>query len=193
MSLKLGMVGGGKPTRTLRRGGDGVLTPARLPAGHPEGYLEAFATLYAEAAGQVRRFRNGTKSSRDSVLPTVSDGLVGWHFIAAGVRSNEVGGIWVGLWGPISNDWMQTILRARHQGSSMFATRPKSAFPQHSSRQRDDLPMQMGNWLLRTDPREAVVRVAHGWSVRGGSDHEPDHRAQPVDGRHDPGHQFGAA
>ena len=87
----------GKPTRTLRRGGDGVLTTARLPAGHPEGYLEAFATLYAEAAGQVREFRNGTKSGRDIVLPTVSDGLAGMRFIAAGVRSNEEGGIWVRL------------------------------------------------------------------------------------------------
>jgi predicted dehydrogenase len=87
----------GKPTRTLRRGGEGVLTPARLPAGHPEGYLEAFATLYAEAAGQVRGFRDGTKSSRDTVLPTVSDGLAGMRFIAAGVRSNEKGGIWVEL------------------------------------------------------------------------------------------------
>lgn len=87
----------GKPTRTLRRGGDGVTTSSRLPAGHPEGYLEAFATLYAEAAGQVRRFRDGTKSSRDTVLPTVSDGLAGMRFIAAGVRSSEKGGIWVGL------------------------------------------------------------------------------------------------
>ncbi len=87
----------GKPTRTLRRGGDGVATPSRLPAGHPEGYLEAFATLYAEAAGKVREFRDRTKSSTDSVLPTVSDGLAGMRFIAAGVRSNEEGGIWVGL------------------------------------------------------------------------------------------------
>lgn len=87
----------GKPTRTLQRGGDGVLTPARLPAGHPEGYLEAFATLYAEAAGQVREFRNGTKSGRDIVLPTVSDGLAGMRFITAAVRSSEEGGIWVRL------------------------------------------------------------------------------------------------
>ena len=65
----------GKPTPTLRRGGDVVLTPARLPEVHPEGYLEAFATLYAEAAAQMREFRNGTISGRDTVLPTVSEGL----------------------------------------------------------------------------------------------------------------------
>jgi predicted dehydrogenase len=87
----------GEPTRILRRGGDCVTTSSRLPAGHPEGYLEAFATIYAEAAGQVRRFRDGTKTGRDTVLPTVSDGLAGMRFIAAGVRSSEKGGIWVGL------------------------------------------------------------------------------------------------
>lgn len=87
----------GKPTQTLRRGGEGVLTPARLPAGHPEGYLEAFATLYSEAADLVREFHKGTKPGRDFVLPTVSDGLAGMRFIAAGVRSSENGGVWVGL------------------------------------------------------------------------------------------------
>lgn len=93
----LGFTPIGQPTRTLRRGGDGVLSPARLPAGHPEGYLEAFATLYSEAADLVREFHNGTKPGRDFVLPTVSDGLAGIRFISAGVRSSEKGGVWVGL------------------------------------------------------------------------------------------------
>lgn len=87
----------GKPSRTLRRGGEGVLTPARLPAGHPEGYLEAFATLYSEAADLVREFHKGTKPGRNFVLPTVSDGLAGMRFITAGVRSSKKGGTWVGL------------------------------------------------------------------------------------------------
>ncbi len=85
----------GKPTRTLQRGGDGVATPARLPAGHPEGYLEAFATLYAEAAKQVHRFRSGMKPGIDFVLPTVSDGLAGMRFIMGAVQSSKEGGIWV--------------------------------------------------------------------------------------------------
>jgi predicted dehydrogenase len=87
----------GEPTRTLRRGGDCVTTSSRLPAGHPEGYLEAFATLYAEAAGKIRSFRERTKPHGDSVLPTVADGLQGMRFIAAGVRSSEEGGKWVEL------------------------------------------------------------------------------------------------
>jgi predicted dehydrogenase len=87
----------GQPTRTLRRGGEGVATPSRLPAGHPEGYLEAFATLYAEAAGTLRRFRDGAGPDRETLVPTVSDGLAGMRFIAAGVRSLRGGGVWITL------------------------------------------------------------------------------------------------
>ena len=87
----------GQPTRTLRRGGEEVATPSRLPAGHPEGYLEAFATLYAEAADTLHRFRNKAGPDGKSVGSTVSDGLAGMRFIAAGVRSQQGGGVWVGL------------------------------------------------------------------------------------------------
>ena len=87
----------GQPTRILRRGGDGVETPYRLPAGHPEGYLEAFGTLYAEAAGIVRRFREKVDSDGKMVVPTVSDGLAGMLFIAAGVKSHEGGAVWIRL------------------------------------------------------------------------------------------------
>ena len=69
----------------------------RLPAGHPEGYLEAFATLYAEAAGMVRRFRDGAKPDQATLLPTVTDGLAGMRFISAGVRSHEGGAVWINL------------------------------------------------------------------------------------------------
>ncbi|UTH49771.1 Gfo/Idh/MocA family oxidoreductase [Loktanella salsilacus] len=87
----------GQPTQSLRRGGEGVATASRLPAGHPEGYLEAFATLYAEAAGMVRRFREGAKPDQATMLPTVTDGLAGMRFISAGVRSHEGGAVWINL------------------------------------------------------------------------------------------------
>ena len=87
----------GQPTRILRRGGEGLATPSRLPAGHPEGYLEAFATLYAEAAGTLRRFRDKAGPDGESVGPTVSDGLAGMRFIAAGIRSQQGGGVWIDL------------------------------------------------------------------------------------------------
>jgi len=87
----------GQPTRTLRRGGEGLATPSRLPAGHPEGYLEAFATLYTGAAETLLRFRDRAGPDRESVVPTVSDGLAGMRFIAAGVRSQQGGGVWISL------------------------------------------------------------------------------------------------
>ena len=87
----------GKATQTLRRGSEGLATSSRLPAGHPEGYLEAFATLYGEAAGTLRRFRDKAGADGESVVPTVSDGLNGMRFIAAGVRSHHGGGVWIDL------------------------------------------------------------------------------------------------
>lgn len=87
----------GQPTRILRRGGEGLATPSRLPAGHPEGYLEAFATLYAEAAGTLHRFRDKAGPDGESVGLTVSDGLAGMRFIAAGIRSQQGGGVWIDL------------------------------------------------------------------------------------------------
>ncbi|MFN4169947.1 MAG: gfo/Idh/MocA family oxidoreductase, partial [Pannonibacter phragmitetus] len=51
----------GEPRRRLTRGGAGTGPAAaavtRVPSGHPEGYLEAFATLYREAAVAIRTAR----------------------------------------------------------------------------------------------------------------------------------------
>ena len=77
-------------TRLLRRGEGLTKTPSRIPSGHPEGYLEAFATLYADAADLIER--KGLPSAR--LLATAEDGLAGMRFISACVRSNEAGGSW---------------------------------------------------------------------------------------------------
>src|SRR3989338_7947740 len=54
----------GEATRLLRRG-DGLTTAAtRVPAGHPEGYLEAFATLYADAADLLTACLGGCRTGR---------------------------------------------------------------------------------------------------------------------------------
>lgn len=84
----------GEPTRILRRGGESVSTPARIPAGHPEGYLEAFATLYADAAELIAKagFGSGTKAKLN--LPNAQDGLLGMRFVTACVRSSAHGGQW---------------------------------------------------------------------------------------------------
>ena len=89
----------GQPTRILRRGGDGVTTPSRTPAGHPEGYVDAFATLYADAAQVVRAYRleqlGHTPVGLPDGLPGSAEGLTGLRFVTACVKSSRSGGDWV--------------------------------------------------------------------------------------------------
>jgi predicted dehydrogenase len=90
----------GQPPRRLTRGGPGAGPAAarvtRIPAGHPEGYLEGFATIYTEVAHAIRAARRGQKLDGAILFPTVEDGLHGVEFIEAAVRSSANGGIWVG-------------------------------------------------------------------------------------------------
>jgi predicted dehydrogenase len=77
----------------------------RIPAGHPEGYLEAFGTLYGEIAHAIRQARavKSVASKKVSKLdaavqfPTVADGVRGVAFIQAVVDSSARGGRWVRL------------------------------------------------------------------------------------------------
>ena len=67
----------------------------RLPAGHPEGFIEAFANLYRNVA-RTLRVRNGAGEPGpfDDDFPTVQDGARGVHFIETAVESGRQGG-WV--------------------------------------------------------------------------------------------------
>ncbi|MGH9382615.1 MAG: Gfo/Idh/MocA family protein [Thermoanaerobaculia bacterium] len=89
----------GEPARRIRRGGAGAGEAAtrvtRTPAGHPEGYLEAFATLYREAADAILAAREGTAPSKDVTFPTLDDGIKGMAFVEACVRSSNNGAAWV--------------------------------------------------------------------------------------------------
>jgi predicted dehydrogenase len=70
----------------------------RIPAGHPEGYLEAFAQLYRDAAEQIAAQAEGrTPDPLASATPTVEDGLRGMRFVAAAVASSQAGGAWTAL------------------------------------------------------------------------------------------------
>ena len=80
----------GDTTRLLRRGDGLTQTPSRIPSGHPEGYLEAFATLYADAADLIDQ--KGLAAARP--LATAQDGLAGLRFITACLRSSKAGGRW---------------------------------------------------------------------------------------------------
>lgn len=93
----------GEPKRLLTRGGAGAMDAAnrvtRIPAGHPEGYLEGFATIYREAADAILAHRNGQDVAADVIYPTIQDGLAGMQFVDACVRSSKRDGAWVKLTG----------------------------------------------------------------------------------------------
>lgn len=88
----------GEPKRLLTRAGAGAGPEAarvsRIPAGHPEGYLEAFATIYAEAARAIRAAQRGETTPAEVHYPTIADGLAGMDFITAAVTSSAAGGTW---------------------------------------------------------------------------------------------------
>ncbi|MBW6416176.1 Gfo/Idh/MocA family protein [Celeribacter sp. PS-C1] len=86
----------GEPARKLRRGGpEGTMIGSRVPAGHPEGYLEGFATLYGEAADAIRAYQAG--QAIETLLPGIKDGIEGLRFIDACLRSNAKDAAWVEL------------------------------------------------------------------------------------------------
>ena len=94
----------GEAPRRISRNGPGASAVAghasRIPAGHPEGYLEAFAQLYRDLAEQVAARLDGRDPAPASLLvPGIEEGLRGMRFIAAAVESSRHDAAWtpVGL------------------------------------------------------------------------------------------------
>jgi predicted dehydrogenase len=92
----------GQPQRTIRRGSPGTGPSAahatRVPSGHPEGYLEAFAQLYADLAEQITaRRENRTPDPQSLLVPSVLDGVEGVKFINAVLKSSSRGSAWTAL------------------------------------------------------------------------------------------------
>jgi predicted dehydrogenase len=90
----------GEPKRLITRGGAGSGAAAarvtRVPPGHPEGYLEGFANIYAEVARAIRAKRDGRKSwDKDVQFPGLEDGAKGVAFIEAAVKSSKGNGKWI--------------------------------------------------------------------------------------------------
>jgi predicted dehydrogenase len=91
----------GQPTQTITRGGHGANADAarvtRIPSGHPEGYLEGFATIYSEIAQAIRAARGKGAPKLDAAVnfPTIVDGIKGMAFIEAAVKSSAKGGKWI--------------------------------------------------------------------------------------------------
>lgn len=88
-----------KPKEIWRRGngyvGKAAASVTRIPAGHPEGYLEAFGNIYREAFRAIRAEVNGEKIPADLDFPTIDDGVEGMVFIETVVKSSKAGAKWV--------------------------------------------------------------------------------------------------
>ena len=91
----------GQPKYRLTRGGPGSGEAAarmtRIPSGHPEGYLEGFANIYAEAARAILARREGVAVDAAVVFPGLKEGLEGVAFVDACVRSSRKNGAWMKL------------------------------------------------------------------------------------------------
>ncbi|MEO1517892.1 MAG: Gfo/Idh/MocA family oxidoreductase [Bacteroidota bacterium] len=89
-----------KPTEIYRTGvgklSNEALAHIRIPAGHPEGYLEAFANIYRNFAICLRARLAGKKPKAIySDFPTVEDGLRGMQFIDKVIASGKSKQKWV--------------------------------------------------------------------------------------------------
>lgn len=91
----------GEPKQILTRGGAGQTSAAervtRIPAGHPEGYLEGFATIYYEAAEMIRKADDERPLPEGVHAPSIADGLAGMRFISACLTSSQNDGAWTTL------------------------------------------------------------------------------------------------
>ncbi|HEY2423036.1 MAG TPA: Gfo/Idh/MocA family oxidoreductase [Chthoniobacterales bacterium] len=86
------------PRKIYRRGNGYVSDIAkrftRLPFGHPEAFIEAFANVYLEAARAIEAVKEGKSIPADVDYPTVEDGVLGMAFIATAVASAQNGSTW---------------------------------------------------------------------------------------------------
>lgn len=84
----------------IRTGGAGLSACAtantRTPAGHPEGYLEAFANLYRHFAATLQaRLAGEEPRPEDLDFPSVEEGVRGMQFIEAIVSTNSSNQKWI--------------------------------------------------------------------------------------------------
>jgi predicted dehydrogenase len=88
----------GEPPRLIGRGTAAMNVSgqrvSRIPPGHPEGYLEAFATIYTEVAAAIMARRTGSSIDPAVIFPTIEDGFAGVAMVDAALRSSAAG-VWV--------------------------------------------------------------------------------------------------
>ncbi|QDL55661.1 Gfo/Idh/MocA family protein [Rhodoferax aquaticus] len=89
----------GAPAQTYTPNGPGTLPLAarssRIASGHPEGFHEAFANLYADAAEAIAARRCGLAPDPLALyFPNATDGLLGVQFVTAVLQSSAQQGVW---------------------------------------------------------------------------------------------------
>jgi predicted dehydrogenase len=89
-----------KPTEIISRGRDDLYSHAqnysRIPAGHPEGYFEAFANIYSTFITALNKKLAGESLSKEELdFPGVDEGVQGVKFIEKCVESSKKGATWI--------------------------------------------------------------------------------------------------
>ncbi|WP_282087569.1 Gfo/Idh/MocA family protein [Aquimarina algiphila] len=87
-----------QPKQVFTPGGNGGYPESsdyvRIPAGHPEGYLEGFATIYRSFAKELLLTKEKQPSAQHD-FPTAKDGVRGMKFIYAAVESSQNNARWI--------------------------------------------------------------------------------------------------
>jgi predicted dehydrogenase len=97
----------GKPHQLYTRAGGPYLgatagASTRIPSGHPEAFLEAFANIYTAAYNDMIKRASGEKfDGQNTPYPNVADGVDGMNFITQCVQSSREGGAWRTLKHPL--------------------------------------------------------------------------------------------
>lgn len=91
-----------RPAEILRTGlsclGAAAAANTRLPSGHPEGFIEAFANIYRNFANHLRAVLDGRDPDPNALdYPKIADGIRGMAFIEAAVESSKHNARWTAL------------------------------------------------------------------------------------------------
>lgn len=81
-------------TRASGSAGPDAARVTRIPSGHPEGYLEAFATIYTEVSAAIVARRMGVPLPAGTTFPDLEQGVRGMAFIEAAIRSSTDDSRW---------------------------------------------------------------------------------------------------
>jgi predicted dehydrogenase len=91
----------GEPARLITRAsaaaGEHALPLTRLPPGHPEGFIEAFANIYRGFFSSIRCGATVEQSASAIAFPTIHDGVEGVRFVTRALESAARGGEWVSM------------------------------------------------------------------------------------------------